>query len=124
MTRSIIRTVIIAIAIAIATAALAAPTAFARPADMPPAVAKAAAAEQHKQARLAQVNPYPTRPAQGEQANPRPQPTMTAALSAPAERDIAWTTIALGIGASLLALVAIGGTVKRTRRSGRARVTA
>jgi hypothetical protein len=111
--------------IAMAIAALAAPTAFARPADMPPAVAKAAAAaEQHKQARLAQVNPYPTRPAQGEQANPRPEPTMTAALSAPAERDIAWTTIALGIGASMLALAAIGGTVKRTRRGGRARVSA
>ena len=48
MPRSIIRTATTAIAIA----ALAAPTALARPADMPPAVAKAAAAEQHKQARL------------------------------------------------------------------------
>ena len=45
MPRSIIRTVTTAIAIA----ALAAPTALARPADMPPAVAKAAAAAQHKQ---------------------------------------------------------------------------
>ena len=120
MTRSIIRTVTTAIAIA----ALAAPTALARPADMPPAVAKAAAAEQHKQARLAQINPCPTRPAQGEQANPRPEPATTAAPSAPAERDIAWTTIAVGIAAGLLALAAIGGTVTHTRRSGRARVTA
>jgi hypothetical protein len=37
--------------IAVAIAALAAPTASARPADMPPAVAKAAAADQHKQNR-------------------------------------------------------------------------
>ena len=117
MPRRIIRTV------TIATAALIAPTALARPADTPPAVAKAAAAEQHKQARLAQINPYPTRPAQGEQANPRPEPTTTAAPSAPAERDIARTTIAVGIAASLLALVAIGGIVRHTR-SGRARVTA
>ena len=41
-----------------------------------------------------------------------------------AERDIARTTIALGIGASLLALGVIGGTVTHTRRSGRARVSA
>ena len=120
MPRSILRTATTAIAIA----ALAAPTALARPADMPPAVAKAAAAEQHKQARLAQANPYPTLPAQGEQANPRPEPTTTAAPSAPAERDIAWTTIVISISASLLALGAIGGIVTHTRRSGRARVSA
>ena len=101
MTRSIIRTITTAIAIV----ALAAPTALARPADMPPAVAKAAAAEQHKQARLAQHQRYPTRPAQGEQANPRPEPTTTAAPSAPAERDIPWTTIAIW----LAALAAIAG---------------
>jgi hypothetical protein len=122
MPRRILRTVSIAIAIA----TIAAPTALARPADMPPAVAKAAA-EQHKQARLAQVNPYPTRPAQGEQANPRPD-TATAAApsapSAPAERDNAWATIALGIGAGLLALAAIGGIVSHTRRGGRAHVGA
>ena len=83
MPRRIIRTATTAIAIA----ALAAPTALARPADMPPAVAKAAAAEQHKQARLAQLQTYPTRPAQGEQANPRPEPTTIAAPNVPAERD-------------------------------------
>ena len=115
MTRSIIRTFTAAIAIA----ALAAPTALARPADMPPAVAKAAAAVQHKQARLAQINPYPTRPAQGEQANPRPEPT-TAAPSAPAERDIPWTTIAIW----LAALAAIAGVIRHMRHSGRTRVTA
>jgi hypothetical protein len=120
MTRSILRTATTAIAIA----ALGAPTALARPADMPPAVAKVAAAEQQKQARLAQVNPYPTRPAQGEQANPRPDATTTAAPSAPAERDIAWTTIGLGIAASLLALAAVAGITRHTRRGGRARIPA
>jgi hypothetical protein len=45
MSRSILRTVTTAIAIA----ALAAPTAFARPADTPPAVEKATAVAQHKQ---------------------------------------------------------------------------
>ena len=119
MPRSIIRTVTTAIAIA----ALAAPTALARPADIPPAVAKAAAAEQHKQARLAQLQTYPTRPAQGEQANPRPEPTTTATLTAPAERDSDWTTIGLAIAAALLALAAIAGITHHTR-SGRARITA
>jgi hypothetical protein len=116
MPRSIIRTITTAIAIA----ALAAPTALARPADVPPAVAKAAAVEQHKQARLAQINPYPTRPAQGEQANPRPEPTTTAAPNAPAERDIPWTTIAIW----LAALVAIAGIVRHARHIGRTRVAA
>ena len=119
MPRSIIRTVTTAIAIA----ALAAPTALARPADMPPAVAKATAAVQHKQARLAQLQTYPTRPAQGEQANPRPELTTTATLTAPAERDSDWTTIGLGIAAALLAVAAIAGVTHHTR-SGRARVTA
>jgi hypothetical protein len=119
MPRSIIRTVTTAIAIA----ALAAPTALARPADMPPAVAKAAAAEQHKQARLAQLQTYPTRPAQGEQANPRPEPTTTATLTAPPERDSDWTTIGLGIAAALLTVAAIAGITHHTR-SARARITA
>ena len=118
MPRSIIRTATTAIAIA----ALAAPTALARPADMPPAVAKAAAAEQHKQARLAELQ-TPTRPAQGEQANLRPEPTTTATLTAPVERDSDWTTIGLGIAAALLAVAAIAGITHHTR-SGRARITA
>ena len=66
MPRSIIRTVTIAIAIA----ALAAPTAFARPADMPPAVAKAAAAEQHKQARLGPRQRLPDPPGAGRAGQP------------------------------------------------------
>ena len=111
--------------IALAAAALAAPAASARPADMPPAVAKAATAEQHKQARRsADVGDYPTRPAQGEQANPQPQTTTTAATTAPATRDIAWTTIAIGVAGSLLALGALAAIARHTRRGGRARITA
>ena len=111
--------------IALAAAALAAPAASARPADMPPAIANAAATAQPKQAeRSADVGDYPTRPAQGEQANPRPDASTTAATRTPAERDIAWTTIGIGIAGSLLALGAIVGIVKRTRRTGRARITA
>jgi hypothetical protein len=117
MPRRIIRTATTAIAIA----ALAAPTALARPADMPPAVAKAAAAEQHKQARLAELQTYPTRPAQGEQANLRPEPATTVVPSVPAERDTDWTTIGLAIAAALLAIAAIAATVRHTRS---ARVTA
>jgi hypothetical protein len=122
MTRSIISTITTAIAIV----ALAAPTALARPADVPPSAAaeqvqaKEAAAEQHKQARLDQLQRYPTRPAQGEQANPRPEPATTAAPSAPAERDIPWTTIAIW----LAALAAIAGIIRHARHSGRTRVTA
>jgi hypothetical protein len=109
--------------IALAAAALAAPTASARPADVPNA--NAAAAAQHEQAkRSADVGDYPTRPAQGEQANPRPDATTTTATTPVAERDIAWTRIGIGLVGSLLALSAIAGIVKHTRRSGRARITA
>jgi hypothetical protein len=121
MTRRIIRTITTAIAIT----ALAAPTAFARPADTPPAVAKAAAAATQQQAaRSAAVSDYPPRPAQGEQANPRPDATTTTATKALAERDIAWTTIAIGIAGTLLAIGAIAGITIRTRRTARARITA
>jgi hypothetical protein len=121
MTRSIIRTA----TIALAAAALAAPAASARPADMPPAVAKAATAAQHKQAeRSSEVGGYPTRPAQCEQANPRPDATATAATTPVAERDIAWTTIGIAVAGSLLALGTITGIVRHTRRSARVRLSA
>lgn len=133
MTRRIIRTATTAIAIV----ALAAPTALARPADMPPSAAAAAAAaaqrEQdmrspdaidaatsHKQARLpSEASQYPTRPAQGEQANPRPETPP----QAPADPSVAWKMIGLGI-AGLLAAAAIAVLVSRTRRSARARIAA
>ena len=101
--------------IALATAALAAPAASARPADLPPA--PRAAEQQRQVAGSTRPAPYPTRPAQGEQANPRPD----AAAPAPADREIAWTTIAIGMAGSLLAIGTIAG---RTRRTGRARITA
>jgi len=82
-----------------------------------------AAAAQHGQARLAQLQTYPTRPAQGEQAIPRPEPTTTATLTAPAEHDTDWTLIGLGIATALLALVAIAGITHHTRTA-RARITA
>jgi hypothetical protein len=116
MTRRIIRTATTALAIA----ALAAPTALARPADMPPSVAKATAAAQHEQAARSATSEYPTRPAQGEQANPRPE----VPAQPIADRGIAWETIGLGIAGSLLALTAIAGIASRARRSGRARITA
>jgi hypothetical protein len=117
MPRSIIRTVTTAISIA----ALAAPTALARPADMAPARAKGLGVEPHKQARPAQAQrqTYPTRPAQGEQANPRPDATTTTVPGAPAERNIPWTTLAIW----LAALAAIAGIVRHAR-SGRTRITA
>ena len=119
MPRSIIRTV----TIAIATAALAAPTALARPADMPPAVAKAAAAaEQHKQARLAQVRPVPDAPSPGRAGQPAAGADDDRGARVPAERNTDWTTIGLGITATLLVLAAIAGIVRHAR-SGRARVT-
>jgi hypothetical protein len=120
MPRRIIRTITTAIAIA----ALTAPTALARPADTPPA--KAAAATQEQDARSG-TSEYPTRPAQGEQANPRLNTTRSESMPKPAADDgIAWTTIGLGIGIAggLLAIGAIAAMTRRTRRTGRARITA
>jgi hypothetical protein len=119
MSRSIIRTVTAAIAIA----ALAAPSAVALPANRSPVRAKGLAVESHKQARIDHLQRYPTRPAQDEQANPRPETITTAAPSVAAERDTDWTMIGLGIAAALLALATIAGITHHTR-SGRARMTA
>jgi len=107
--------------IALAIAALVAPTASARPADMPAAVTKATAAAQQKQnLRSPDAIDAATRPALGSQANPR----LDAAPQATADRGIAWATIGIGVAASLLAIGAITGVARRTRRSGRARITA
>jgi len=133
MTRSIIRTATTAMAIA----ALAAPTALARPADMPPAVTNAAAAAEHKQdarspdaidaatrgeqnLRSPDAIDAATRPAPGSQAN-RP---LDATPHAAADSGVAWTTIGIGVAASLLAIGAITGIARRTRRTGRARIAA
>lgn len=118
MTRRIISTAVIAIA----TAALASPAALARPADMPPAVAKAAA-EQQKQA-----SEYPARPIIDRPSYPPnkrageipPVPTATIAPDAPADTGTSWIRIA-AIAAGLLA---IGGIATGARRIGRSRITA
>jgi hypothetical protein len=128
MTRTIIRTA----TIALATAALAAPTAFARP-DAPPAVAKVehkqdarspdaidAAAAVGQNLRSPDSIDAATRPALGSEANPR----LDATSQATADPGIAWTTIGIGVAASLLAIGAIAGITRRTRRVGRARITA
>src|SRR5829696_6762999 len=136
MTRRIIRTATTAIALM----ALAAPTALARPADIPPAVAKAAAAAQHEQDLRAPdavdaatshkqaghayatsghpyaTSGYPTRPPQGEQISPRPDTPP----QAPADPSVAWKLIGLGIAGILAAAIAV--LVSRTRRSWRSRI--
>ena len=127
MTRRIIRTATIAMAIA----ALAAPTALARPADTHSAVAKAAAVAQHKQARLAaDALGYPQRPVIDRPSPPptrpdiTPKPTPNITTKPIADDGIAGTTIAIGIAGTLIAIGAIAGITSRTRRSGRARITA
>jgi len=116
---------------AIAIAALAAPTALARPADMPPAVAKAAAATQQQDARSGATDGYPERPVIDRPSAPPTARPDTAPRPAPdvtpkpvADDGIAWTTIAIGIAGGLLAIGAIAGITTRTRRTGRTRVTA
>ena len=126
MPRSIIRTATTAIAIA----ALAAPTALARPADTPPAVAKAAAAAK-QDARSAAADGFPTRPVIDRPSAPptarvdvTPNPAPDTAPKPVADDGTAWTTIAIGIAGTLLAIGTIAGITSRTRRTGRARMTA
>ena len=109
MPRRITRTITTAIAIA----ALAAPTALARPADMPPAVAKAAA-EQHKQAQE-----FPTRPIIDRRSYPpnaRPAATTVTAPNPTRDPGTPWITIA-GIAAGLLGIAAIATGARRTERT-------
>ena len=120
MPRSIIRTLTTAIAIA----ALAAPSALARPADTPPAVVKAAAAEQHTQVRGYPQRPVIDRPSYPPDTRPAtPSTTQPAATpSTPEDPGSNGITIA-GIAAALLALAAIAGITHHTRSAG-ARITA
>ena len=135
MTRSITRTA----TIALAAAALAAPTASARPADTPPAFAKArrrdaaqaghALARRHRRRDAGEAGPAlarapstpATRPAPGgSSVNPRPRH--------PADGDrrprYRLGDDRLGIAGSLLAIGAIAGIAGRTRRTARARIAA
>jgi hypothetical protein len=121
MPRSIIRTMTTAIAIAIA--ALAAPTALARPADkqQPRTAAIDGYSERpmvdHPSApRSAAIDGYSERPMSDQPPGPpisRPDTTPTAAV----DSGIAWTTIGLGIAGSLIAVGAIAGITRRTRRA-------
>jgi len=121
MTRRIIRTATIAIAIA----ALAAPAALARP-DAPPAVTEVehkqdarspdaidAATRDEQNLRSPDAIDAATRPAPGSQANS----PLNATPQATADPGIAWTTIGIGVAASLLAIGAIAGIASRTRRA-------
>jgi hypothetical protein len=119
MTRRIIRTATTAIAIA----ALAAPTALARP-DAPPAAAKInAAATRTQDVRSADTDSYPTRPVLDRpSAPPTARPEITP--KPVADDGTPWTTIAIAIVGSLLAIGAIAGITSRTRRTGRPRITA
>jgi hypothetical protein len=132
MTRRIVRTA----ATAMALAALAAPTALARPADMPPAVAKAAAAAQHKQ-ELRSPDAIDAATRQNKQdpiadihaplaavSEPRPITPARAVQAPDSSSGVSLTAIGLGIAGSLLAIVAIAGIVSRSRRIGRARIAA
>jgi hypothetical protein len=142
MTRRIIRTA----TIALAAAALAAPTALARPADMPRAVATATAAAQHKHDRrphdtnVGVYTPgaipavsYPSGATAGGQYTPgatpavsRPRPITPAPAVQVTDTGsgVRATTIGLGIAGSLIALAGVVGIWRRSRRLERARLTA
>jgi len=120
--------------VVLATAALGAATASARPPDPPPADTTAAPHQEQTRDSRDSADPtpdrhagvtrapatFPTRPAQGEQANPRPQ----APAQPVADDRTAGTTIGLGIAAALLILAVIVGSASRWLRSGRSRMTA
>lgn len=110
MTRSILTRIA---AVALATTALAAPTAFARP-DVTPAASHA------QGARHADSNGFATRPV----IDRNPGAPSSLVPVAPTDRGIDWTTIAIGIVGSLLAVGAIAGIASRTRRTAQARITA
>jgi hypothetical protein len=135
--------------IALAAAALAAPTALARPADMPPSDAKATAAAQHKQngrphdTNVGAYTPgaipavtYPSGATAVDSAtrpsvpgpptwpvNPQPINPVRAIHVSDTGGGLDWTTIALGI-AGLLTIGGIGTLARRNRRMQRARVIA
>jgi hypothetical protein len=117
MTRTILRTA----TIALATAALAAPTALARP------DAAAPTAPAHHLAGLRPAaNHFVTRPVLDRNPAPANAPTsrpVTVSV-APADRGIDWTTIAIGIAGSLLAVGAIAAIAGHTRRTRHPRIAA
>jgi hypothetical protein len=66
------------------------------------------------------------RPSAPPNSRPDVTPTLVRDITPkPVADDVtAWTTIAIGIAGTLLAIGAIAGITSRTRRTGRARITA
>ena len=107
------RTLIRIATVSLALVALAAPTALARPAEMP------APAQ-----RSADSGGFPARPVLDRNPTP-PSPRAPAAVPvAPADHGVDWTTIGLGVAGGLVAVGAVAGLAVRTRRAGSARATA
>ena len=113
MTRTLLRS----IAIALAAAALTAPTALARP-DAPAPAAKPAARALHEGRHSAGTSRFATRPVLDRNpARPsRPSAAPVTVSVASADKGIDWATIAIGIGGSLLAVGAIALITARMRR--------
>ncbi len=138
------------LAAALAATAIAAPAASAQPPDMHASTAQAAAQAQQRQdlrgehARDAALRPRvseavnapgasvvdsqskstPVAPGQPTWAvNPKPLPPVTAQASTKSDDGVDWTTIALGLGISLLAIGGIAALTSRSKGLPRTRVS-
>jgi hypothetical protein len=107
------------LAAALAIAALAAPTALARPDASAPHLAGGRPATSHFATR-----PVLDRPSAPTNVQADTPPSASPVTVTVADHGIDWTTIALGIAGSLLAVGTIAAITSHTRRSGRARITA
>ena len=113
------RTLTGAVIAALTTAALASPTALARPADVPPSVARAAASAQA--ARSADAVGFPTRPVLDRPSAPTSSSRQIHAQTV-TDEGIARPAILAGVAGIMLALSAFSTIASRTRRDGRASV--
>ena len=125
------------LAAALAATAIAAPAAAAQPADMHASTAIAAAKAQQRQdlrgehakdaaqhPRKTQDSPVIASPGHpSESGNAKPVPPVTAHATR-ADDGVDWTTIALGVAGTLLALGCIVAMTNRSRRLPRARASA
>jgi hypothetical protein len=117
MTRTIVRTATLALALA----ALAAPTALARPDAGMSAAPKHLAGGHHAISHYV-TRPVLDRPNNAQPSTPAAQPVTVSV--APADHGIDWTTIAIGIAGSLLAVGAVTTIAHRTRRAHHPRIAA
>jgi hypothetical protein len=115
MTRTILRTA----TIALATAALAAPTALARPDANTQPLAGGHPATSHFATRP--VLDRPSAPTNAQADNATTARPVTVSI---ADNGIDWTTIALGIAGSLLAVGTIAAITSHTRRARHPRIAA